>query len=227
MQQSPCAQGPGWPPPVTSQPRSGTPPAREKARPGCSVHSSKQPGGRRGPKAPTSPPSTPDSPDGEGPTRPPSRSPTPSWTSPGTSSPTVLSMTTLVLDSSSSDTIQQLRRSGSSAGSKTSASRSASPQLLHSAFPTPVHGTDDTHLVLARSAVRRKRMHFTPARKASSVGRNVELARAEDVEPVLCAPVDDEDLTGAPHARTPATVVLLAPRAAAASLRCARWSSSP
>jgi len=36
-----------------------------------------------------------------------------------------------VLDSSNSDTIQRLRRSGSSAGSKTSASRSASPRLLH------------------------------------------------------------------------------------------------
>jgi hypothetical protein len=155
MQQSPCAHGPGWPPPVTSQPGSGTPPAREKVRPGCSVHSSKQPGGRHAPRALTSPPSTPDSPDGEGPTRQPSRSPTPSWMSPGICSPTVLSMTTLVLDSSSSDTIQLLRRSGSSAGSKTSASRSASPQLLHSASPTPV--------VRARPAVRRKRMHFTPA----------------------------------------------------------------
>src|ERR1035437_10342198 len=55
-----------------SRPGSVIPSARAKAQPGCSAHWSKQPGGRRAPRALTSPPSTPGSPDGEGPTRPPS-----------------------------------------------------------------------------------------------------------------------------------------------------------
>ncbi|MGH9206346.1 MAG: IS110 family transposase [Acidimicrobiales bacterium] len=94
-----------------------------KARPGSSVPSSKRPGGRRAPRAPTLAPSTPDSLDGGDPTRPPSQSPIPSWMFPGTCSPTVPSMTTLEHGSSSSDTIQRLRRSGSSAGSRISAFR--------------------------------------------------------------------------------------------------------
>ncbi len=107
------------------------------------LHQMKRVGDRRGPKTPTSPPSAPGSPDGEGPTRPPSQLLTPSWMSPGTCSPTVLSMTTLAPDSSSPDTIRLLRRSGSSTGLKTSASRSASPQLLHSVSPTPAETTAD------------------------------------------------------------------------------------
>ena len=74
-------------------------------------------------------------------TRPPSQWLTPSWMSLGTCSPPVLSMRTPVPITSSSATIPQLRRSGSSAGSKTSASKSASPPRRRSSNPAPAVAT--------------------------------------------------------------------------------------